>query len=194
MAKQPNGSSDFERRFWTHVNRTDDLFSCWLWTGSVTRDGYGKMWWRHPVVGDRNREVAHRIAYYLTYGWLPECVMHMCDEPSCVRPEHLRAGTMAENMQDAKLKGRLWSGPRPRFTRDQVAQIRQRAANGVPETQLVREYGVHLTTISHVVLGKTYPNYPGPIREPRWKLRGPRKHRASPSGSGQRPADLASAA
>lgn len=183
MAQQTKARTRSRSHFWDNVIRTDDLFSCWIWTGPVTRDGYGMFWWRHPVIGDRNREAAHRIAFHLTHGWLPECVMHSCDEPSCVRPEHLRAGTVADNMEDAKRKGRLRTGPRSRFTEDQVEDIRVRAALGVPEHQLAQEYEVHFTTISHCVLGQSYKGYPGPIREPRRRLREPRRNRASLSGS-----------
>jgi hypothetical protein len=185
MAQQTRARKRSRSHFWDNVIRTDDIFSCWIWTGPVTRDGYGMFWWRHPVIGDRHREGAHRIAYYQTHGWLPACVMHTCDEPSCVRPDHLRAGTHAENMRDAMLKGRMSTGPRPRFTREQVAEIRRRAVSGTPDRQLADEYGVHFTTIAHLVLGTTYKDYPGPLRGLRLKLRGPRQNRASLSGSRQ---------
>lgn len=194
MATQPK-DSDFRDRFWAKVEQTDDLFSCWLWQGGKYRDGYGACRWLHPVVGRSVMDVAHRVAYFLTHQELPECVRHTCDTPACVRPEHLRGGTQADNIRDAQIKGRLSRGPRSRFSKETVVKIRVAHSKGASEYQLAEEYGVHFTTVSRLVLGKTYRDYPGPIREPRWKLREPRKHLVSPHGSRQvTHPDLASAA
>ena len=179
MGRTNEVSNAFPTRFWDQVDRTDDLFSCWLWQGNTTRDGYGKYPWRHPVVGDWTSDVAHRVAFYLTHGELPECVMHSCDVPACVRPEHLVGGTMGDNIRDAQMKGRLHRGPRARFTKAQVAKIRQAVARGASERQLAKYLRVHFTTISNMAMGKTYKSYPGPTRKPRIKSRGPRKNRST---------------
>jgi hypothetical protein len=77
-----------------------------LWTGTVNqyRGGYGNF----AISRSKNRR-AHRVAWELTYGvdLTPDVViMHTCDTPACVRPDHLRAGTQADNLADMRDKGR----------------------------------------------------------------------------------------
>lgn len=87
-------------RFWSKANKTE---TCWLWTGFTVR-GYG----RFAVSTKRPAEKAHRFAWELTHGPVPAGmhVLHRCDVPGCVRPSHLFLGTHADNMADAKQKGR----------------------------------------------------------------------------------------
>jgi len=88
-------------RFWAKVQKTA---TCWLWTGTRTRQGYGQF-----AVDKRTRASAHRMAYELTHGPIPEGldVLHKCDNPPCCNPEHLFLGTHQDNMIDAVHKGRL---------------------------------------------------------------------------------------
>lgn len=77
---------------------------CWLWIGSKNQNGYG----RFSV--DYKTQASHRVAYWLHHGTPPPpwlCVCHTCDNPSCVNPAHLWAGTISQNMLDASAKGRL---------------------------------------------------------------------------------------
>lgn len=90
-----------EACFWRHVRKTD---TCWLWTGSRNFYGYG---WFKP--GKRLRkEKAHRVAYALACGPIPPglLVLHRCDNPPCVRPDHLWLGTTQDNIDDRIRKGR----------------------------------------------------------------------------------------
>lgn len=86
-------------RFWSKVAKTD---GCWLWTASTARGGYGQL-----RVGNTTVR-AHRLSYELAFGSIPNgmSILHACDEPLCVNPAHLRAGTDADNMQDAVARGR----------------------------------------------------------------------------------------
>ncbi len=104
------------KRFMEKVNKIEN--GCWLWTAYRMKNGYGLF--RTPA---RN-ELAHRVAYRLFKGVLSTCdVMHSCDTPACVNPEHLSLGTRKENMQDAKRKLRMRVGEthgRAKLTNKQV--------------------------------------------------------------------------
>lgn len=82
---------------------------CWLWTGTSTK-GYGRFWWNGEQVP------AHRVAYLLFCGPLqPEAlVLHRCDTPLCVRPDHLWVGTQSDNIKDAVAKGRWTQATKPK--------------------------------------------------------------------------------
>lgn len=84
-----------EARFWSKV---EDTSSCWLWTGATNDKGYGQLW------VDRRLVYAHRFAYQLLVGPIPEghVVDHLCGQTRCVRPDHLDAVTGRENL----LRGR----------------------------------------------------------------------------------------
>lgn len=93
-------------RFWRHVRKTDD---CWLWLGGP---GYGRLRTGGkgtPLVGP------HRLAWELAYGPVPDglIVCHRCDNPRCVRPDHLFVGTHGDNARDRERKGRGRRGRRP---------------------------------------------------------------------------------
>ena len=87
-------------RFWSKVQKIDG--GCWLWIAYRDSKGYGSFGLDGKV------RKAHRVAYELTYGPLPEGahVLHSCDNPSCVNPQHLRAGTHVDNMRDRVEHGR----------------------------------------------------------------------------------------
>jgi hypothetical protein len=76
--------------------------SCQPYDGRLTKDGYGR------VCLGKGWVLAHRFAYALHYGVDPagKVVMHMCDNPPCVNPEHLRLGTQTDNVRDMESKGR----------------------------------------------------------------------------------------
>jgi hypothetical protein len=78
---------------------------CWLWTASTYRNGYG-------VFRYDNEHYAHRVLYKLMVGPIPSgaSVLHHCDTPSCVRPDHLFLGTQADNIADMDSKGRRGLG------------------------------------------------------------------------------------
>jgi HNH endonuclease len=80
-------------RFWKFVNKTR---GCWLWTGSLSTDGYGR------ILGDKKRgSAAHRVIYEMINGKIPEGleIDHLCGRRNCVNPEHLEAVTHKENVR-----------------------------------------------------------------------------------------------
>jgi len=87
---------------------------CWEYTGSINVNGYGVA--AHRAEGERGSRthVAHRLAYKYHCGPIPKghVVMHVCDNPPCINPAHLRVGTYAENMRDMVEKGRHRSSKR----------------------------------------------------------------------------------
>lgn len=89
-----------DARFWPKVKKSD---GCWEWQATKRR-GYGSFAIKHAVF-----MMAHRVAYELTHGPIPEgmYLCHHCDNRVCVRPDHMFVGTNSDNQQDAKRKGRL---------------------------------------------------------------------------------------
>lgn len=97
----PHGLSDLDViRFWGLVDKSNPN-GCWLWRGQINQDGYGLF------QRGGNRFFAHRVAYALLFGELNEmCGCHKCDTPLCVRPNHIFPGTLLDNVEDCRAKGR----------------------------------------------------------------------------------------
>jgi DNA-binding XRE family transcriptional regulator len=112
---------------------------CWNWTASK-KDGYGQMW----VKG--KKWASHRFSYFLHHGEIPEnlLVCHRCDNPACVNPDHLFAGTNSDNMRDKVTKGRSPT----KLSKEDVIAIR--AAKGATQLQLAEKYGVSGPTICRI--------------------------------------------
>lgn len=142
-----------EKRFWAKVRKSE---ICWEWVGAYRSSrGYG-----HVRINGRS-EYAHRICWVMMFGSIPEgmCVCHHCDNPKCVRPDHLFLGDRSDNMTDAALKGRI---PKPKdfisakLSQDQVREIREFVFTPDQIIQKSKQLGVHRQTVKRIILGKTW--------------------------------------
>ena len=130
-----------------------DGSGCWIWLGRADHGGYGKLRRRE---GDRRVEyVAHRVSWEVFRGPIPAemCVLHRCDRPACVNPEHLFLGTRKDNAHDMLSKGRARGAGTPWLGADVAAEIR---SSDLTHAELAARYGVTRTTISRVRRGVTY--------------------------------------
>lgn len=146
-------------RFWNKVNCSGE---CWLWTAAQDSHGYGLF----RAVHKESMVLAHRHVWKITFGEIPKgiCVLHKCDTPLCVNPDHLFLGTKLDNARDRDAKGRLndRSGenhPRATLTRSDVEEIRAIAmpvCKRGTKADLGRKFGVSIQQISAIVLGKAW--------------------------------------
>lgn len=97
-------NQSLETRLWSKVTKTD---GCWLWTGTKQKMGYGII--MSGGKGGGKRLTVTRIVYEMFYGDFDQAlyVCHHCDNPACVRPDHLFIGTQTDNMRDCSKKGRI---------------------------------------------------------------------------------------
>jgi len=149
--------ADDATRFFRKIGNAED---CWEWNGAKNDKGYGQATWNGEVV------YAHRQAYRLAYGDFDECLLvcHHCDNPSCVRPNHLFLGTYSDNANDKVTKGRNndngnlgSSHGMSKLTEEDVIKIRKEYALGNYSYQdIAGEYEVSWTTIQKIVSRKTW--------------------------------------
>jgi hypothetical protein len=126
---------------------------CWEWTAEITSGGYGM------IREGTKKYYAHRAAYTLQVAPIPTgmIILHECDNRSCVRPDHLRIGTHADNMKDKRLKGRgiYVRGehhPHVKLTTEQVLDIRKvRSSVRISNTKLAKYFNVSPSTVANIV-------------------------------------------
>ena len=143
-----------EEKFQDKVEFTE---VCWIWKGSKTRHNYG------VILHQGKSLLAHRVSYELFKGEIPKglFICHKCDNPSCVNPEHLFAGTPRDNLMDCIKKGRRpdytrdgKTNPRARLTWDEVDKIREDCLNsGLSKCEIARRNGVSDSAIRKIVKG-----------------------------------------
>lgn len=133
---------------------------CWLWTGKKSGDGYGHL----KVQGTQH--TAHRLTYTMYVGEIPagKVLMHSCDNPICVKPEHLTPGTQAQNIQDAVQKGRIARGTAHGLavlTEQQVYEIRALVADGTMlQYTIAYKYDVSRQLVSAIHHRKIWTHLP----------------------------------
>lgn len=92
---------------------------CKLHTGYKSNSGYGLV---YDSVTQKTM-LAHRKAFRDFYGYLPPVVMHKCDTPLCIDPEHLQAGTQSDNIKDMWKKGRVVSRKKLNETEQEFVRL-----------------------------------------------------------------------
>ena len=139
-------------RFWHRVD-VRGLDDCWPWQGARDPDGYGVI-----KRNDGIQVKAHRVAFAARIGPVPAgtLICHHCDNPPCVNPAHLFAGTPRDNSADMKNKGRAARGERhgmTSLTKKQAAAIR---CDLRFQRIIAAEYGVSQSTVSAIKRGATW--------------------------------------
>ena len=153
-----------EERFWRYVTpgQPDE---CWLWTGYVTKGGYGQI---NRGQG-KGLIFAHRLSWELHHGPIPTdmLVCHVCDNPICVNPAHLFTGTDADNLADMRRKGRERhpaqkgsANGMTKLTEEQVIEIRRLCAQGVALRAIAPMFGISYSNVGYIVRRKTWTNVP----------------------------------
>lgn len=137
-----------EERFFRQVRKTD---GCWLWMGGRDQDGYGIF---KGEVGGVMFVRAHRFSHAFHTGDLLHGmhILHSCDNPSCVNPDHLSSGTNADNMRDKIAKGRARAAPGDKSGRAVLSEAQAIAImkDARATTQIAAEYNVTAATVRDI--------------------------------------------
>lgn len=142
-----------------HERAITDEAGCWGWRGTFSED--------RPVLSIKGRNVrAARIAYAITYGPIPAgmCACHRCDNPGCIRPDHIFVDTIADNNADMVAKGRMADlshlhqrGADANHVRPlaEVTAVREvYATSGLTVAEVGRRFGIHPDVVSRYLRGR----------------------------------------
>jgi hypothetical protein len=155
------------RRFESKIHKTE---TCWLWIGNLSPGGYGMFF-----MEGKNR-IASRVSYSLYVGPIRDSllVLHKCDNPQCVRPDHLFLGTNSDNMRDMIRKGRQnyvaakgEAHGHCKLNDDLVRQIIRRLDSGEGQRAIARQLGIACSTVNKLATGKAWPHITGRVNEKR---------------------------
>lgn len=127
--------------------------TCLDWIATMSH-GRGVVW-----DGAKLRRVTHVVMEFLGHRKNNDFVLHKCDRPSCVNPQHLFLGTQADNMKDCKDKGRHAIGSRKGnavLREEWVREIKKQLASGDRPVDIARKYGVAAPTIYSIRYGKSW--------------------------------------
>jgi len=151
MSREYYGEEKFwSSNFYTKVSRPDKN-GCCNWIGSITNRGYGKFRVGKISVG------AHRVAWTLKNGPIPDelLVLHKCDNPLCVNPDHLFVGTQGDNLVDMIHKGR--GGNRgqqiTKFYGEEIWLMKRLAYCGITGAVIGKIFKTSKATINRIVYG-----------------------------------------
>lgn len=144
--------------FWKSVDKSDNPNACWEWSAYRNNQGYGMF----TPIETRTPIGAHRLSYILHFNDIPEglFVLHKCDNPPCVNPNHLFLGTAKDNIRDAIQKGRLLNRDNSTKRKPTLNEEKIRLIRGLEEslsrTKIAQAFDVSLNTISNILKGRTW--------------------------------------
>lgn len=123
---------------------------CWIWLGSITKHGYGKM-----TLGAKTHISAHRASYELKHGQIPEgmLALHHCDVKCCVNPDHIFLGTQQANMNDKVCKNRQANGIKHGMSKLTEEQAKEAKFGNVKPVELAKKFNCSATTIRQIRSG-----------------------------------------
>lgn len=135
---------------------------CWIFTGRCNMHGYGTISFENKPV------LAHRMAYILCIDDIPSemNVLHTCDNPPCVNPDHLFLGTQQINVADMVSKGRnfipsLDNNPNAKLSLKEVKEIKELLYTSVKQIDIAVKYRVSKQTISEIARGNLWKDMRG---------------------------------
>lgn len=138
-----NNKNDYIR-FWSKVNVLGEN-DCWEWKLSLDPDGYG----RFRLNGKKRG--SHRVSYANAFGEIPygKIICHSCNNPPCVNPNHLYAGTQKDNTRDSIDAGTLWFSkaygekcPNAKLSNKDVYIIRDMLNKGISVKEISKKYNI----------------------------------------------------
>lgn len=145
-----------EQRLLAKVEKTE---SCWLWNGAKLKFGHGVI-----GIGNKKTILTHRASWIIHKGEIPKnlCVLHKCDVPNCINPEHLFLGTYADNNSDMHKKGRGGYGGiggkgrlsvKAKLTSEQIEEIRAIEKRRGDTKHIAKRYSICTETVRRIRQG-----------------------------------------
>lgn len=147
-------------RFLAKVDRSGGPDACWPWTAYRQKHGYGTL-----LMGNRPHRwpgLAHRLSWWLANGAPPAdgvVIRHRCDNPPCVNPDHLEAGTQSQNCRDMVERGRSLFGQRnhkAKLTDEQALEVIARRRDGETMASIAADLGVDTSLVGHIQHGRAW--------------------------------------
>lgn len=155
------------KRFWDKVDKRPGVDSCWLWTASKNRDGYGQFKLDGKVVR------AHQVSWKLEKGVWASYLCHTCHIPACVNPNHLYEGDNKSNGRDKAARSLSWS----KYSETVVVSLRIEYQNGLSSNELSIKYKIPKKTVCMILNGELCREMGGPIKEKGSRYKGNRYKR-----------------
>jgi hypothetical protein len=128
---------------------------CWLWIGFLNENGYGL------IKNNYKTLQAHRVSFALKRGPIPKgiCVLHKCDTPRCVNPDHLYLGSKQKNNEDMQIRNRQVRGEKDgmaKLTKADVVSIRKHRYSGETLSFIANLFGVGISQIHRITTNQSW--------------------------------------